>query len=72
MIDAYYVSAVKGDQWRALVGPFERHEDALSAVDPAIAEVIRRGYDVWGVGFGTMRASSEDIVPLMTAIEVSS
>lgn len=52
----FYVSAVQAGAWRPLCGPYEKHEDALRAVEP-VRRWVRARYDTLRVSFGTMRST---------------
>jgi hypothetical protein len=56
----FYVSAVKGDRWALLAGPYETHAEAKALVSTVrdLAERVA-SRDAWGAAFGTCRVREE-------------
>ena len=49
----FYVSVVDVTRYRMLVGPFERYDDALSAVDSTRQRAVDADPKAWFYSFGT-------------------
>ena len=51
----YYVSVRDGDRYGLLLGPFEKHQEALDMVEPARAKAIELNGCAHFYSFGTCR-----------------
>ena len=61
MQSGFYVSIKRGDDFRPLLGPFDRHSDAIAAIPEgqakAIAYASRHHFDE----FGTVKITAEKL-----------
>ena len=55
----YYTSAIDGDQYGLLAGPFDSHAQALSWVDRTRAKAEEVNSRAVFFGFGTLRAKDD-------------
>lgn len=51
----YYVSVIDADRYRLLLGPFDRHADALAKVEPVRVQSEKLDARAVFYGFGTVR-----------------
>lgn len=59
----YYVTAIDGDNWYKMAGPYQTHAEALSHVDEALQIADDIDGRAWFMGWGTAHVKAGDMAP---------